>query len=97
MISTPKYGCDVVSCNVELPIVYLNCLGDPACDRHGKTHFEVLNLICRASCHLDRMLRSEWSCLKSGMPLIRVYMSQSSTNSLSVELVWQIVNIHKER
>ena len=50
---------DVVTCNVEFPNVYLNCLGDLACDRRNKKHLEVLNFICYISCHLDRVLRSD--------------------------------------
>ena len=76
MVSTPQYECCVVSCDVELPNVYLNCLGDLSCDRCNKKHFEVLNLICHVSCHLDRMLRSDCSCRKSGVLLIEVYMTR---------------------
>ena len=39
------------------------------------------------SCHLDRMLRSDCSYWKSGVPLIGVNMTQSSANSLTVELM----------
>ena len=57
MVSAPQYECCVVSCDVEFPNMYLNCLVDLSCDRHNKKHFEILNLICQLSCHLDRMLR----------------------------------------
>ena len=82
MISTPQYERDVVSCNVEFPNVYLNCLRDLACDRRNKNHFEVLNLICRVSCHLDRVLRSDWSlgrCLRNPCCLSVKYIIMITT------------------
>ena len=64
-----------------------NCLGDVACDRRNTKHVEVLNLICYVSCHLERVLRSDWHCWRSGEHLIGVYMTQSWANSLTVELM----------
>ena len=86
-VSTPKYECDVIFCNVELPNVYLNCLSDLVYDRRNKKHFEVLHFICHKSCYVDSLLKSDWSFWKSGVPLIRVYMTQSSAKSLTVDLM----------
>ena len=44
--------------------------GDLACDRRNTKHFEVLNLICYFSCHLERVLRFDWHCWKYGEHLI---------------------------
>ena len=68
MICTPKYEWNVVSCNVELLNVYLDCLSGLACDRSNEKHLEILHFICHKSCHLDRVLRSDCSFWKSGAP-----------------------------
>ena len=52
--------------------MYLNWLGDMACDRRNTKNVLVLHLICHVSCHLDRVLKSDWSYWKSGEPLIGV-------------------------
>ena len=96
VISTSKYERDVVSCNVELPNVVLNCLGDLACYIRNTTHVKIIHLTCHVSCHMERVLRSDWSCWKSGSNWGIHDTIVGKQFDCGVDVIWKIINIHKK-
>lgn len=55
--------------------------------KRNKKHFEILHLICHVSCHLNRVLRSDWSCREYCEVLI---------DWLDVDILFQFLNEAKQ-